>query len=77
MNRTFRSVAMLAALGAFALVASGCNTIKGVGKDTQKVGEEIEEAAEEHDRTQSDSRTSTESATRSGSKSDVRARPAR
>ena len=30
---------------AFALLASGCNTVKGVGKDVQKAGEKIEDAS--------------------------------
>lgn len=33
--------------GAAALVAAACNTIEGVGEDTQAVGEEIEETANE------------------------------
>ena len=28
-----------------ALVTSGCNTMKGVGKDTERVGEKIQEKA--------------------------------
>ncbi len=29
----------------FILVMSGCNTVKGVGQDLQKVGEKIEDVA--------------------------------
>lgn len=36
--------ALLALLASFAL--SGCNTIQGVGEDVQKVGEEVEDAAD-------------------------------
>lgn len=31
----------------FGAIASGCNTVKGAGKDIQKGGEAVEEAAEE------------------------------
>jgi predicted small secreted protein len=31
-----------AALALFALVLSGCNTIAGMGKDVQKVGQAVE-----------------------------------
>lgn len=33
--------------GAAALVAVACNTVEGIGEDTQAVGEEIEETANE------------------------------
>lgn len=33
--------------GAAALIAAACNTVEGVGEDTQEVGEEIEETANE------------------------------
>lgn len=33
--------------GAAAMVAVACNTVEGVGQDTQEVGEEIEETANE------------------------------
>lgn len=35
---------LLALLASFAL--AGCNTIAGVGEDVQKVGEEVEDAAD-------------------------------
>ena len=41
MNRIFGTVL----LTAFALSVAGCNTVKGVGQDVQKVGEKIEDAA--------------------------------
>ncbi len=41
MKRIF-SVAVLAA---FTLSIWGCNTVKGVGRDVEKVGEKIEDAA--------------------------------
>ena len=49
MNVTARKISVLLLLGAFVATLVGCNTIRGVGKDTQKVGEEIEEAADDHD----------------------------
>ncbi|MEN9544652.1 MAG: hypothetical protein RLZZ598_1485 [Pseudomonadota bacterium] len=30
-------------LGAFALMASGCNTVAGFGKDLEKVGEKMQD----------------------------------
>jgi len=30
---------------AFALAGTGCNTVKGVGKDLQQAGQKIEDAA--------------------------------
>ncbi len=41
MKRIF-SVAVLAA---FTLSLLGCNTVRGVGRDVEKVGEKIEDAA--------------------------------
>lgn len=32
-------------VGALVMLASGCNTVKGVGKDIQRGGEKIEKAA--------------------------------
>lgn len=48
MNKTIRhlSVALLAATFLFGLAA--CNTMSGLGKDTQKAGEKIEKEAERH-----------------------------
>lgn len=31
------------------VVLSGCNTIEGAGKDIEKAGQKIEDAAERHD----------------------------
>jgi predicted small secreted protein len=30
---------------AFALAVSGCNTVQGIGKDVQKAGEAVQDAA--------------------------------
>lgn len=48
MNINFRNLAALAMLGAFAFGLTACNTIHGVGQDTQKAGEKIQKEADEH-----------------------------
>ena len=35
-------------LGAFAFGVSACNTVHGIGKDTEKAGEKIQKEADEH-----------------------------
>ena len=46
MKRFHKSTLSLLALAAAALfLASGCNTMKGLGKDTEKVGEKIQDKA--------------------------------
>lgn len=63
MNRMIRTTTLLALFGAFAVVASGCNTIEGVGKDTESVGEEIQDAADGHDPGKSESKPGPDSGT--------------
>ncbi|MGH8106028.1 MAG: entericidin A/B family lipoprotein [Arenimonas sp.] len=46
---TFRKPLALLLLSIFIMSITACNTVAGIGKDTQKVGEEIEEEAEKHD----------------------------
>ena len=41
--KRFSSMIVLALLSM--AVLSGCNTVKGVGKDVQKVGEKVEDAS--------------------------------
>jgi len=36
-------------IGSFIVSLTACNTIKGVGKDTEKAGETIQKEAEKHD----------------------------
>ncbi|HEX5755338.1 MAG TPA: entericidin A/B family lipoprotein [Arenimonas sp.] len=48
MQTSLRTVSLLLLLTAFTCASTGCQTIRGFGKDTQKVGEEIEEEAERH-----------------------------
>ncbi|HEX6138236.1 MAG TPA: entericidin A/B family lipoprotein [Casimicrobiaceae bacterium] len=42
---TKRLVALLALAG-FALVAAGCNTVEGIGKDVKATGAAVEKAAD-------------------------------
>lgn len=46
MNKHIRTLSIAILLGSFALL-SACNTVKGFGKDVQKVGEEVEDTAQE------------------------------
>lgn len=48
MNAILRTVTLLLTLGVFAAAATGCNTMRGVGRDTAAVGEKIEEEADRH-----------------------------
>ncbi len=50
MSTIIRVIALLVIANLFA----GCNTIRGVGKDTQKVGERIEEEADAQSSPQSE-----------------------
>ncbi len=45
----FKRLSILAALVAPLAILSGCNTIEGVGEDTEELGESIDREAEEHD----------------------------
>jgi predicted small secreted protein len=45
MVKTLIAALLLLSLGAG---LAGCNTVEGFGKDTQKAGEKIEEAADEN-----------------------------
>lgn len=47
MNMNIRKIWVLIFLGAFVAAVSGCNTVKGVGKDTEKAGEAIQREAED------------------------------
>ena len=48
MNASIRRAAGLVALFGFALSLAGCNTMRGVGRDTAVVGEKIEAEADRH-----------------------------
>ena len=49
MKSTIQKISIVLMLSAFVMSLTACNTVAGFGKDTQKVGEEIEEEAEKHD----------------------------
>lgn len=46
-SMNIRKIWILIFLGAFVAAVSGCNTVKGVGKDTEKAGEAIQREAED------------------------------
>lgn len=46
MNGFSRIVALLVISAMTVIAAAGCNTVKGAGKDIQKGGEAVEDAAE-------------------------------
>lgn len=48
MNSTIKKIFAAALLAAFVLGSTACNTMAGVGKDTQKAGEKIEKEADRH-----------------------------
>ena len=48
MNVNVRNILVLMLLGILVSSISACNTIKGVGKDTQRAGEAIQREAGEH-----------------------------
>lgn len=47
MNTISRSLTLLALAAAIALSLGACNTFRGIGKDTERVGEKIQEKADE------------------------------
>lgn len=48
MKNIIKKVSLVLLLGTFAFSITACNTMAGVGKDTQKAGEKIEKEAERH-----------------------------
>ena len=48
MNAKARKIAYLILLAATIFGATACNTMHGVGKDTEKAGQKIEKEADEH-----------------------------
>lgn len=45
MTLSIRRTALCTVLLAFVLTASACNTVEGIGKDTERAGEEIQDAS--------------------------------
>lgn len=48
MKTTVRNTSLVVLLGAVLIALSGCNTVKGAGKDTEKAGEAIQRESTEH-----------------------------
>ncbi len=48
MNTMFRKTTLLLLAVAFAFGLGACNTMKGVGKDTERAGEKIQAEADQH-----------------------------
>lgn len=48
MNTPFRKTMLLLLAAAFAFGLGACNTMKGVGKDTERAGEKIQAEADQH-----------------------------
>lgn len=46
MNNYFRKFLVLVLIGGYGLALGGCNTMRGVGKDTEEAGEKIQESAD-------------------------------
>jgi predicted small secreted protein len=49
MKTSFRTIAASLFVGLFLASLTACNTMKGVGKDTEKAGETIQKEVEKHD----------------------------
>ena len=57
MHTNFRKIALLLLVAAFAFSTSACNTMNGLGKDTEKAGEKIQkEASRSHTTDDNDKR---------------------
>jgi len=48
MNISIRNISALLLLGLFAFGMTACNTVRGVGEDTEKAGQKIQKEADEH-----------------------------
>jgi entericidin A len=48
MKKIIRNISLLLLVGTVSFNLTACNTMAGVGKDTQKAGEKIEKEAERH-----------------------------
>lgn len=47
MKSQTRNLLLLVLIGGFAVLATGCNTLQGAGKDVERAGEEIQDVAED------------------------------
>lgn len=57
MNMNIRRTALLLLVAAFAVNTTACNTMKGLGKDTEKAGEKIQKEADRSHTTDDDNRS--------------------
>lgn len=48
MNNYFRKILVVLLIGGYAVGLCACNTMRGVGKDTEEAGEKIQEEADRH-----------------------------
>ena len=48
MNAKIRKISTLLLISAFSFGVGACNTMKGVGKDTEQAGKKIQQEADEH-----------------------------
>lgn len=48
MSTSVRNISVLILASAFAIGLSACNTMHGIGKDTEKAGEKIQKESDEH-----------------------------
>jgi predicted small secreted protein len=49
MNTNAKKLTVLLLIGACAFSLGACNTMKGIGKDTERAGEKIQKEADRHD----------------------------
>lgn len=49
MKTQIRNIFAMLMVATFAMGLSACNTVKGIGKDTEKAGEKIQKEAGRHD----------------------------
>ena len=49
MKTNIKKIILSTLVGAFIVSLTACNTMKGVGKDTEKAGETIQKEVEKHD----------------------------
>lgn len=48
MNNSFRKMLVPLLLGTLAFALNACNTMRGLGEDTEAAGDKIQEEADEH-----------------------------
>jgi len=48
MHTQFRKAIFVILIASFAIGATACNTMHGIGKDTERAGEKIQKESDEH-----------------------------